>query len=269
MPIHGNTVPVNLDENEPQGNAIRVRQLDDYIRETRSALIEYLERSHVPFGDPKAGEPLEGSAVAYVAQAAGGAFPPAVDSENRLRYQYGNRTLAIVVDRGAGVVVDNVLGPATNSVVSFSVLQDALGTSFADIEVAFGTPMQVDYTIQSTNNSPRMCLRVEASISIENQAGADRAASFRLMEAQDAGAFGSITSLYTTPQVLLKAGQAMVVHLFVDLDRNPAALASTWRYRVQGRASAGGSIFVNGSVGLDTASSTLLLTPRRANSDVV
>jgi hypothetical protein len=269
--IHGNTVPVNLDVAAPDGSVTRVRQLDNYQRETRSALKTYLERAHVAFGDAKAGEPLPGSAVLFVGPS-GTLGISYANTEDRLRYLTNTRHLVIPVDRGSGIEVDTILGPSTAPIINQLTVQSDLGTSFADLGAA---PMQCNYDVAATSNQPRMVLRVEASIQVQNIVGSDQNCAFRFVMATDAGAYAASsgaaentfnTAMYSAPSLTLKSSQVLLVYMVLEFQVLGTAVARQLRFRVQGRASNASSIRLNAG-SIENPVTTLRISPRRANSE--
>lgn len=273
MAIHSNTVPVQLNIAAPDGTQIKVKQLDDAIRETRAALKTAFERAHQPFGDAKCGEPLPGSAVMFTGQN-GNLGISYAETLGRLRYLWGLRALVTSVDRGTGPQIDNILGPSNASVLSRMTSSQVLTTSFAELNEGV-TPIQVDYAMAANTNQPNMILRVELDVQMKNTTGADRSAAVRFTMAKDAGAFAPTNAaaehifnlgIYNPLNVTLKGGQAISARMVCEVAAFPVALARTLRFRVQARADTAASITINTGA-IETESTLLRLRARRAHSE--
>lgn len=138
MAVAGNTVPIYLDETQPVGSSIKVRQLDDYQREARAALKTFLERSHVAFGNAKAGEMLAGTAAPKVDTNAALAALTAADWEGRLAIAHDRNELYSWRDFGSGIVKHRVASILRTSDKSYAVetslsLQNLTASTWTDV----------------------------------------------------------------------------------------------------------------------------------------
>lgn len=228
----GNNAPIPLDDSEPDGDVIKVKQLDDFIRETRLQLKTFLERSHVHFDDPKAGEMKPGTALPAVDTAANlraaGVYPPAAWS-GRLGLSH-NRDLWSWRDLGGGLEAYRVghmplIQGVTYEEVTSSALQANIAAS-AWTEVGPGATVSLS-GFTRRDFSPLVSIRMRYAIPVLNASGSERGVTARFKY--------SIGAEYVTP-----GGLTMQTHTPVRLRQNTGAtlLGEAWIL--------GGALFVPG-----------------------
>ena len=272
----GNTVPVLLDENAPDGAVTKKSQIDNFMREERLALKTFLERSHVAFGEAKAGEMKQGTAALLVDDLAAAILVPA-DVENRIAYDKNTRRLMSWIDRGGATPAYEELAPVQSPPAEIETVafQQTLTASYADLEASAGTPFQATMALAPLSSTGHTeTVRVEVILTVHNTGGSAQAAAFKLRVATGTGgtpgAFADVNVAFGNQpaSVRLGAGQAMQIKLQVEhqLAQHASLTMNTW-WRIHAKGTNSSDLVVCSSSAFsgETPRMAMYATRRRRN----